>query len=81
MDPDQGYWIWFGENTRLFIKGVDLLDRRENRSASFGAKLAPCLYSAVLSFMSSVNGSGYVDLSFMNSVTGSGYVAKCSNIL
>jgi hypothetical protein len=43
------------------------LFKRESSSASFGAKVAPCLYRA--------------DPSIMNSVTGSSYVAKCSNIL
>ncbi len=60
---------------------MDLLDKRENRSATFGAKLEPCLWRADPSFMNSVTGPGYADPSFMNSVTGSGYVAKCSNIL
>jgi hypothetical protein len=49
------------------MKGVDPLVKREKGSASFGAKVAPCLWR--------------VDPSFMNSVTGFGYVAKCLNIL
>jgi hypothetical protein len=63
------------------MKVVDLLAKKDSRSASFGAKVAPCLWRADLSFMNSVTGSCYADLSFMNSVTGSGYEAKCSNIL
>ncbi len=62
MDLDQGYWIRVLENTLSSIKGVDPLVKRESGSSSFGAKVAPCLWRA--------------DLSFMNSVTGSGYVAK-----
>ncbi len=74
---------------------MDLLVKRESRSARFGAKVASCLWRAdpsfmnsvtgsvyaELSFMNSVTGSVYAELSFMNSVTGLGYVAKCSNIL
>ncbi len=63
------------------MKGVDPLVKRESGSASFGAKVAACLWRADLSFINSVTGSGYADLNFMNSVTGSGYVAKSSNIL
>ncbi len=55
---------------------MDPLVKRESGSASFGAKVAPCLWRAGPSFMNSVIGSGYVDLIFMNSVTGSGYVTK-----
>ncbi len=46
---------------------MDKLVKRESGSASFGAKVAPYLWSA--------------DLSSRNSVAGSGSRAKCSNIL
>ncbi len=48
------------------FRGVEPLLQKESRSASFGAKVAP-----------SLNGA---DLSFVNSVTGSACRAKCSNI-
>jgi hypothetical protein len=54
MDLDQGYWIQFGENTLSLIKGVDLLVKRESRSASFGAKVVPCFWRVDLIFMNSV---------------------------
>ncbi len=46
---------------------MDLLVKRESRSAGCGAKVAPYLWRA--------------DQSFMSSVTGYSYVTKCSNIL
>jgi hypothetical protein len=49
------------------LRGVEPLLQKESRSAGFGAKVAP-----------SLNGA---DLSFVNSVTGSACRAKCSNIL
>ncbi len=51
------------------MKGLDLLVKRESGSTSFGAKVAPCLWTADLSSMNSVAGSSYADLSFMNLVT------------
>ena len=61
MDLDQGSEVY------LKIEGVEPLVQKESRSASFGAKVAPSLQRA--------------DLSFMNSVTGSVGRQKCSNIL
>ncbi len=63
MDLDQGYWIQVLDNN----KRVDLLVKRESRSASFDGKVVPYLWRA--------------DPSFMSSVTGYSYVTKCSNIL
>ncbi len=60
---------------------MDPFVKRDSGSASFGAKVVPCLWRADLSFMNSVTGSSYADPSFMNSGTGSGYVVKCSYIL
>ncbi len=46
MDPDQVFWIW----VYFKIEGVKPLVQKESRSASFGAKVAPSLQRADLSF-------------------------------
>jgi hypothetical protein len=60
VDPDQVYWI-------RVLERVELPRQKESGAASFGAKVAPFLKRA--------------DLSFMKPVTGSICRSKCSNIV